>query len=219
MNIQSYADVLAALERFTDQDAPDSPQARKRRRIVAAAAQAFERHGYRKASISAIAREAAVAKGTVYLYFPSKAHLLLHALMWERGQLYARMTPALGGKQSPEQRLRALLTQAALHADAMPVSNRLKEGDPELRAALGEVDLAELQASLALFRQIFRWLVGGVNPSLPEDELGRRVHLLIATLQAVPALLRARGAMPLEVFAAGFADMLMDGVSRPYEED
>ncbi|MCB9745989.1 MAG: TetR/AcrR family transcriptional regulator [Alphaproteobacteria bacterium] len=214
MQIQSYADVLAALQRFTDQDAPDSAQARKRRRIVATAAALFERHGYRKASISAVAREAAIAKGTVYLYFPSKAHLLLHVLMWERAELYRRMAPALEGKADPKERLRALLTQAVLHAEAMPISNLLKQGDPELRAALSEVDLSELRASLALFAQIFRWLVGSTSPALPAAELDARAHLLMATLQAVPALLRARGAMPLEAFAAGFADMLLEGVTR-----
>lgn len=211
MNIQSFADVLAALRQFTDREGP----ADKRRRILHAAAALFERHGYQKASISAIAREAAIAKGTVYLYFSSKAEILLHVLMWERGQLYEAMAPALEAAPCPRERLRALLAMALLHAEAMPVSNRLKQGDPALRAALQEVDLAELQASLGLFRRIFVWLVAEAAPCLPESEQLARAQTLIITLQAVPALLRARGALPLEVFAARFSDMLVDGALAP----
>lgn len=215
MTIHSLREVLEALRRFTEQDEADSPQARTRARLLAAAAAAFERQGYRRASVAEIAQDAAVAKGTVYLYFPSKADLLLHVLMWERRRLYERLAPTLAEAPNPRARLRALLRDALLHADLMPVSNRLKEGDPELMAALREVDAGALRASLALFAAIFRWLLSEAAPCLCEPALGERAAALMATLQAVPAMLRARGALSVERFAEITADILVDGALSP----
>jgi AcrR family transcriptional regulator len=47
----------------------------RRAQIVQAAARIFSRTGYHAASVDDIIREAAVARGTFYLYFPSKREL------------------------------------------------------------------------------------------------------------------------------------------------
>lgn len=49
----------------------------RRAQILAAAAQVFARYGFRGATTRAIAREAGVAEGTLFRYFPTKRHLLL----------------------------------------------------------------------------------------------------------------------------------------------
>lgn len=51
----------------------------KREAILAAALTLFGRYGYRRTSMEEIAREAGIAKGTVYLYFPTK-EILFRAL-------------------------------------------------------------------------------------------------------------------------------------------
>ena len=48
--------------------------------ILAAARIVFARHGYGAATVDEIADAAGVAKGTVYLYFPSKRDLFLATL-------------------------------------------------------------------------------------------------------------------------------------------
>jgi TetR/AcrR family transcriptional regulator len=50
---------------------------RKRKEIIEAAKRVFSARGYYQATMDEIASEAGVAKGTLYLYYPSKAHLLL----------------------------------------------------------------------------------------------------------------------------------------------
>jgi AcrR family transcriptional regulator len=47
-----------------------------RRRIIAAAGQAFHTRGFRSTTMEDIAREIGVSKGAIYLYFPSKIALL-----------------------------------------------------------------------------------------------------------------------------------------------
>jgi len=51
-------------------------QRRRRDDIVQAAMKVFERDGYETAKMVDIAKEAEVAKGTLYLYFETKAALL-----------------------------------------------------------------------------------------------------------------------------------------------
>lgn len=55
--------------------APESLSPQRRGRILEGAAQVFARDGYEGASMAGIAREAAVSKGTLYNYYPSKAAL------------------------------------------------------------------------------------------------------------------------------------------------
>ena len=49
----------------------------KRDRIMNAAITAFAQNGYHQATMAAVAREAGVAAGTIYLYFKSKEDLLI----------------------------------------------------------------------------------------------------------------------------------------------
>lgn len=49
-------------------------------RLLEAAAEVFERHGYHDARVSEVARRAGVAQGSVYLYFESKERLYLAIL-------------------------------------------------------------------------------------------------------------------------------------------
>lgn len=53
------------------------PAAERERDLLAAALEAFSEADFDGASVQDIARRAGVAAGTVYLYFPSKEHLLL----------------------------------------------------------------------------------------------------------------------------------------------
>ncbi len=55
----------------------DGLRRERRQDILKAAMKVFARRGYAAATIRAIAREAGIAQGTIYLYFPSKRDILL----------------------------------------------------------------------------------------------------------------------------------------------
>ncbi|MGD9302047.1 MAG: TetR/AcrR family transcriptional regulator [Desulfobacterales bacterium] len=81
----------------------------KKNRIIEAAARLFSRKGYAGASVSDIALNAAIGKGTVYEYFDSKEDLFFAVFKWylmSSGRQARVSISALGGSAS--QRLMAL---------------------------------------------------------------------------------------------------------------
>lgn len=74
-------------------------KARTRRMIMKAAHTLFEKHGFEKTTIRAVAREAGVGLGTVMSHFPDKTTLLIHSLMddWDAvlDRAMKRMPPGL----------------------------------------------------------------------------------------------------------------------------
>lgn len=54
----------------------------KKERVIRAAIEEFQAHGFEKAKIEAIARNAGVAKGSIYQYFDDKKDLFLYSVTW-----------------------------------------------------------------------------------------------------------------------------------------
>ena len=124
----------------------------KREAILAAAQTLFLKHGLRGTSMEAIAREAGIAKPTLYAYFPDKAAIfsaLLEQLIatWRQdflialrgeGDVARRVGAALTAKYKGAMRLLA----GSAHADEL-----FGEGDRLAAGPLGALD-GELAAAL-----------------------------------------------------------------------
>lgn len=54
----------------------------KKERVIRAAIEEFQAHGFEKAKIEAIAKNAGVAKGSIYQYFDDKKELFLYSATW-----------------------------------------------------------------------------------------------------------------------------------------
>ncbi|HYN01374.1 MAG TPA: TetR/AcrR family transcriptional regulator [Vicinamibacteria bacterium] len=81
----------------------------RRDTIQCAAQRVIARHGLRGASMSAIAEEAGVAKGTLYLYFKGRDDLLDQAADRIFGDLLARLGGVLAGERPLRESLRELV--------------------------------------------------------------------------------------------------------------
>ena len=81
----------------------------RRDTIRGATQRVIARHGLRGASMSAIAEEAGVAKGTLYLYFEDRDDLLDHAAGRIFDDLLDRLKGVLAGKRPLRQSLRELV--------------------------------------------------------------------------------------------------------------
>ena len=86
----------------------------KQQRIRAAAAALFRRQGFEATTTDQIAAEADVAKGTVFLYAPTKLHLLLLIYEAELGDLVAQAL-ALPPAGSPPEALAAIFGHFIRH--------------------------------------------------------------------------------------------------------
>ena len=79
------------------------------RPILQAARAVFARQGYADTVVDDIATQAGIAKGTLYLYFPSKEQIYLAALLEEARQLDADSRAAMGAAATWQEKLRAYL--------------------------------------------------------------------------------------------------------------
>ena len=93
------------------ESSPNRKAAMEQRRcsILHAARAVFARQGYADTVVDDIASQAGIAKGTLYLYFPSKEKIYSAALLEEARQLDADSRAAMGAASSWREKLGAYL--------------------------------------------------------------------------------------------------------------
>ena len=123
-----------------------------RERIVARAAQLFNRQGYFGSSLSDIMRETGLEKGGIYNHFASKEQLALEAFDYAAGLLRQRMKTALAEKHDAVDRLIALVSVFQSITDDPPVLG----GCPILNTAI-EADDAQPALRERAFNVMQEW--------------------------------------------------------------
>jgi AcrR family transcriptional regulator len=129
---------------------PRADARRNRQRILAAAKEAFARHGA-NASLDDIARQVGVGPGTLYRHFPTREELLQAVYRAELEKL-AEAAPKLSQTMAPAAALRAWLL---LFVDAIAAKQLIA---PALHALLGDPKKV-FEASYAKMHQAIRALV------------------------------------------------------------
>lgn len=211
-------DVERRFEEMLGKDGDESPSARKRRRILRAAYELFRTHGYRKTSIDDVARRAEVAKGTVYLYFPNKGQLLVHAVALEKATMRDQITRFFDGSIPKADRLREYVVMALKASRDLPLVSRLLAGDGELLAALEDAGHEEAVTRTEQGLDFVASLVEDAAPGLLDDaEKRRRAEAVMAVAMASTKLVEQL--MPgrtIDQLAQTIAEMLVHGVAgRP----
>src|SRR5215208_313894 len=112
--------------------------ARSRERVLDAAMAAFGERGYEGASMSAIAREAGVAKSVIYDHFASKAELHKALVEHQARELHASVSEAVEAKagEKAEKRLRAGVDAYFRFVEEHPAAWALLVRDPPADAEL-----------------------------------------------------------------------------------
>ncbi|MFT7622594.1 MAG: AcrR family transcriptional regulator [Myxococcota bacterium] len=104
----------------------------KKESILDAAVRAFARHGFKKASIDAIAKAAGVAKGTVYLACENKADLFYQSVHRELRQWIAECGKHIDPRRPADELLSENAGAALVFLEARPLVRdlllRLTEG-------------------------------------------------------------------------------------------
>ncbi|MBL8950282.1 MAG: TetR/AcrR family transcriptional regulator [Myxococcaceae bacterium] len=101
----------------------------KRECIIVAAVKCFARFGFKKASVDEIAKDAGVAKGTVYLAAENKEDLLYQALLHELREWNAQMSKLIDPRRDALEILMDLATRGLESLPQRPLIKQLFEGD------------------------------------------------------------------------------------------
>jgi len=114
----------------------------KEERILSAAVRVFAQHGYHGSSMAAVAREAQVATGTIYLYFGRKQDLLITLFQRHLGGYIERCRPALEQAEPGVARLHLLAKMhLAFFAEDRALASvfqiHAREPDPDLADGIG----------------------------------------------------------------------------------
>ena len=213
-------------EDLTGGDDPKDPRERKRRRIIAGATELFIERGYRRTNVESIARRAGVAKGTVYLYFNTKAEILLHAIIFEKKRYLEKLKPILQPEVEPRERLRKWLKLAFVVSNDMPLISRLMSGDRELLIAMEEMPEDAISMSETVRTEFLGGMVDAAAAphswnSMEIEDRAKVIHGL-AFFSSLIADKGVRGGLSLERFSTILADMIVDGIAgeeRPTEKN
>jgi AcrR family transcriptional regulator len=218
------ASLEEAFRPFIELEQDTSPQGRKKLRILRAATELFEKQGFRKTSIDEIARRAEVAKGTVYLYYESKAKLLVQAIGLQKKALWKSLEPLFTGEIPERERLHRYMRVVLTSAREVPLASRLMRGDGELAAVLEEVgDDPQYKENQARGEA---WLCDMLERAAPgrftEAEKRARASALISVSFLTVVLLEqhTRFGWSYDEVASTLADIIVYGaVNRPPEPE
>jgi len=154
--------------------------------ILESAVHAFRRHGFKKASVDEIARQAGVAKGTVYLACESKEDLYYQALHREVREWVAESAKRIDPRVPADELLPQLAFATLAEIDSKPLVKALLSGEcadllPRWRARFTE--LRELCSANVVEVLKLGTRQGRFRPGLDVEAVGQlMLDLQIATL-------------------------------------
>jgi AcrR family transcriptional regulator len=217
---------LARVERLLDDaigviDEGD-PKGRKRLRILRAASELFARQGYRKTNVGEIAELAGVAKGTVYLYFETKAQIMWSAVALEKKEHLHRFRHVLDPGVRPRERLRRLVRHVLTAPTKMPLVSSLVADSSDMAALYAEIPPAMLEQTDALRHEWIDELVDSAADGRLDPKQVRERGYIFTGIGALAHKLLDRqvvGELSADRFAEVLADMLVGGLVSDEKED
>lgn len=212
------SEIGARLRELAGEIDPATKKGRRRRAIIAAASERFASVGYQKTSMDDVAAAVGVAKGTLYLYFPTKVDLLIACTAVEKLTMVPQQEAILASAEPASVRLRAWIVFALVSTARSPLLCRLLDGDTEMAEVLAEVPREQTAESEHRFLELLAPLVkevAGSGHRWSEIEVQDRCNAIRSILLLAPLLRHewARPGMSAERFANVLADLLVDGLS------
>lgn len=216
-------DIEKMFREFTGTMESDDPKARKKLRIVEVATELFTSQGYRRTSVDDIAREAGVAKGTVYLYFKSKAEIAVLAIVMEKQRYFGLIAPCFEPDLDPREKLRLLIRGGFIMATAMPMTSRLIGGDREFVQLLNELPPGFLEQRQSIGHGFYEDFLREATPGRQweQGELEEHARVLMTMVYFSGQLTeeKIRFGLSVEQVARILADLVIDGIDGPAERE
>jgi AcrR family transcriptional regulator len=171
----------------------DNLEERRRERVLHAAMAEFGRRGYSGGSLNVIAREAGVAKGSLFQYFEDKFDFFAHVAEQTSVTVYAAMAPHLSGPAAGEpfaDYFTGLVEVWIDYMDRHPLERAVTaattmELDPQVRKAIREpVHRLYVQALRPMLEQAVA--SGELTPDTDVEALLSLLILLLPHLALAP---------------------------------
>jgi AcrR family transcriptional regulator len=187
-----------------------------RESILDATDRLLGRLGYQKTTIDDLAREAGVARRTVYLHFPSKEEIFLCSIDRVVEHLLARLAELAASDATPPERLRRMLLERVLYR-----FDSVREYHRSLDELLAVLRPAYLRRRDRYFRAEADLLAGVLAEGVRRGDLetvevpATARSLVTATNALIPAALSAAelgSRDSVEQEAARVADLLLRGL-------
>jgi AcrR family transcriptional regulator len=148
-----------------------------RHRLLAATVACLGRYGIAKTTVDDAAREAGLARATVYRYFPDgKEQLIAEAITWAVGQFFAELATAVDGAPDFPTLLERSLIHAHRAVDEHVVLQKVLETEPERLLPQLTQSAPQVQAVLATYLADHlrsQELEEGVDPDAAGEWLAR----------------------------------------------
>lgn len=183
----------------------------RKERLYEAALELFREQGYEATTVDQITRQAGLAKGTFFNYFPTKDAVLRYMGTREVGRLGAASL-GMNGTNSPIGKLKRLLNAlaASLERDRELICLIFRRGVTVADLMAGDAGGFSLQPTVALLiRQAQRQ--GEINPNLDPDTLAAALDALY--LQQLIRWCEAGNRYPLTDRLTGIVDLLLTGIT------
>jgi TetR/AcrR family fatty acid metabolism transcriptional regulator len=204
----SYHNIMRAVA--TRQDIKDL--------ILDAADRLLNQFGYKKMTMDTLAQEVGIAKGTLYLHFPSKEKLVLAHIDRIVYRLLAKLQMIAHGDGSASERLREmLLTRVLFRFDSV---QHYTESLSDLLADIRSSLLQRREKHFALEAKIFAYVLeaGGKDGSFDAEEIEATTNaLLLATNSLLPYSLSVSELgrrKELEKKISKIADLILNGLLK-----
>ena len=183
----------------------------RKERLYEAALSLFRGQGYEMTTVDQITRQAGLAKGTFFNYFPTKDSVLRYMGAREVGRLGAA-TLSINGTASSIGKLKRLMSAlaASLERDRELVCLIFREGVTVSDLMAGDAGGFSLQPMAALLiRQAQRQ--NEINPDLDPDALAAALDALY--LQQLIRWCESSKPYPLAERLTGIVDLLLSGIT------
>ncbi|MCP4543998.1 MAG: TetR/AcrR family transcriptional regulator [Chloroflexi bacterium] len=181
-----------------------------RQRLMEAALQLFQEHGYDATTVEQIAEAADVAKSTFFNYFETKEAILPTLAKWRFQQLKETLLPERGAPASPVARIKLTLRLVAADPLTDPVlAKRLfmaQRHNPDINPAHALTDI--------LAEQVYQAQESGeIRADLAPVYLGGIIRALF--FQQLMTCYHRQHAVPLPELLDETIDLLLNGIAGP----
>jgi AcrR family transcriptional regulator len=186
--------------------------------ILDAAERLLGRYGYTKMTMDDLAREVGVAKGTLYLHFPSKEEVVLSRLDRMIERLTAELREIAGSRGEPAAKLRRMLVARVLYR--FDQARSYAQSIDEMLASIRPGLLARREKHFAREAEVFAELLEegrGSGAFAVRDVEAAAQSLLLATNSLLPGSLTARELgrrAAVEERVSNIATLLIEGLRR-----